>query len=383
MINKWPRARTENASKRLFGELTRFKSRLKKHSDLFLGYPCNIGADYKPLFDVFEFYTHLNNIGDPFVESKYRLNSREFERHVLQFFADLYKIRDYWGYVTTGGTEGNMYGLFVGRELYPDGILYFSEESHYSISKIARVLRMKHVMIRSLETGQIDYQDFEEMIKVNRKDPIIVNLNIGTTMKGAIDNLETILEIIEKNGISNYYIHCDAALFGMMTPFMESAPEISFAKHIDSIAISGHKFIGSPIPCGVVLTRKGFVRRIERKIEYIGTLDTTITGSRNGHSPLILWYAIMTKGYNGFKKEVHSCVQNAKYLFNELRKMNYPGKLNEFSNIVYFKKPPDPLISKWQLPTQGDWAHIVVMQHVTKPKIKSFVENLKNYEEKT
>ena len=37
-----------------------------------------------------------------------------------------------------------MYGLYLARELHPDGMLYFSEEAHYSILKNARVLNMPH-----------------------------------------------------------------------------------------------------------------------------------------------------------------------------------------------------------------------------------------------
>ena len=51
------------------------------------------------------------------------------------------------------------------------------------------------------------------------------------------------------------------------------------------MAISGHKMIGSPLPCGVALTRRDYVSRIARSIEYVGVLDTTLTGSRNASRP--------------------------------------------------------------------------------------------------
>ena len=60
------------------------------------------------------------------------------------------------------------------------------------------------------------------------------------------------------------------------------APEPwDFDAGVNSIAISGHKMIGSPLPCGVVLAEKAAVDRIARKIDYVGTLDTTLLGSRN------------------------------------------------------------------------------------------------------
>jgi histidine decarboxylase len=30
---------------------------------------------------------------------------------------------------------------------------------------------------------------------------------------------------------------------------------VSFKKPIGSVSVSGHKFVGSPVPCGVVMTK--------------------------------------------------------------------------------------------------------------------------------
>jgi histidine decarboxylase len=163
----------------------------------------------------------------------------------------------------------------------------------------------------------------------------------------------------------------------MMLPFIANAPQVNFTKPIGSLSISGHKFIGCPLLCGVVLTRKEFVKKIETNIEYIGSKDTTILGSRNGHAPLFLWYALKAKGLKGLAEEVQLCLKNSQYIFNQLRLINYPCLLNPFSTTVVFQKPPLPLVKKWQLATQGDWAHIVVMQNIDRHKIDAFIDDLK------
>lgn len=39
-------------------------------------------------------------------------------------------------------------------------------------------------------------------------------------MKGAVDDLDMVIEALEKNGFKDrFYIHCDGALFGLMMPF--------------------------------------------------------------------------------------------------------------------------------------------------------------------
>lgn len=47
-------------------------------------------------------------------------------------------------------------------------------------------------------------------------------LSIGTTLKGAVDDLDQIIRTLEECGFQNrYYIHCDGALSGIMMPFMK------------------------------------------------------------------------------------------------------------------------------------------------------------------
>ena len=42
---------------------------------------------------------------------------------------------------------------------------------------------------------------------------------------------------------------------------------------IDSIAISGHKFLGCPMPCGVMLTRKKLMTPLLKPIEYLNSVE--------------------------------------------------------------------------------------------------------------
>ncbi|HAG81973.1 MAG TPA: histidine decarboxylase [Cyanobacteria bacterium UBA12227] len=361
----------------IFQELAALLNHVKQQTSLHAGYPFNLNYDYKQLLKFFDY--SVINLGDPFIDSNYKVDSKKFEKEVLSFFAELYKIspEDSWGYVTSGGTEGNLYGIFLGRECYPDGLLYFSEDSHYSIPKAARLFRIPSVVVRSQKNGEIDYEHLAEMLQKNCHLPAIINLNIGTTMKGAIDDLDRVVDTLEKNHIQNYYIHCDAALFGMMLPFLADSPQIDFTKPIGSVAISGHKFIGTPIPCGIVLSRNYLIKKIETNIEYIASKDTTILGSRNGQAPIFLWYALRTRGYQGFAQEVKVCLQNAQYLFEQLKSIGCSCLLNPFSNTVLFQRPPEPLVEKWQLSTMENWAHIVVMQNITQETIDTFVNDFR------
>ncbi len=338
-----------------------------------VGYPCNQDFDYSELFRFLHF--SANNVGDPFHSTNYRLNTMEFEREVLADFARFTHAPadDWWGYVTSGGTEGNMYGLYVARELFPEGICYFSEDTHYSVAKVLRLQHTRNIMIKSQPDGQMDYADLRETLRIHRDVPPIIFANIGTTMKGAVDDLAQIRAILDDLAIANAYIHADAALSGMILPFVDEPQPWNFADGADSISISGHKMLGAPVPCGVVLARKAHVDRIARSIEYIGALDTTIAGSRSAFAPLLLWHRLRTMGDAGLRHIVQNCLANAGIAVQQLRTHAIDAWRHPNSITVVFPRPPQALMEKWIIAPSKNIAHLIVMPHVTTDIIDAFV----------
>lgn len=359
--------------------LDEFHAELLGMRDLSIGYPCNQQFDYRPLLRFLGF--SLNNVGDPFSGSNYRLNSHGFEREVLADFARLAGFRPeeiegpgraYWGYVTNGGTEGNMYGLYLARELYPEGIVYFSEDTHYSVAKILRLQHSRNIMIRTGPDGELDYDDLEESLRIHRDAPPILFLNAGTTMTGAIDRVDRVLEITRSLCLPNHYLHVDAALSGLILPFVENPPPWNFADGIDSLSISGHKMIGSPVPCGVALARKSHVDRVARSVEYIGALDTTISGSRSAFAPLILWYALRSQRGRSLPAIVADCLDRAEYAVAALRDAGIEAWRHPHSVTVVFPRPPAAVMKKWILAPYEDFCHLITMPGVTREILDEF-----------
>jgi histidine decarboxylase len=337
-----------------------------------LGYPCNAAYDYSEISDYLKY--NINNVGCPYVEGTYKVNTKSVEQEVLAFFAELWGINkeNIWGYITSAGTEGIMQGLFVGREsLDESAMFYTSKASHYSLFKIARILRLNLCVVNTLENGEIDYRDFEDKLLKNIDKPALINANLGTTMTGAIDNTKEIYSILQKFNKIDYYLHADGALMGFVIPFIQE--DLSFKRHIHSISISGHKFLGIKIPCGVFLMEKRFLNLVQNKIEYIGSSDCTISGSRNGHTPLFYKYIIDKKGISGFKEDINTCIELSEYVLDQIP----CAWRNQNSITVIFPKPSKVLIDKWQLATEGNISHIIVMPHVTKEKLDLFIYDYK------
>lgn len=366
---------TINEIQKKLQELT---DELSKARNNFLGYPVSKDFDYSELYNFFTY--PINNLGDPFEKGTYLVQTHEMEREVIMFFAKLFRAnpKDFWGYVTNGGSESNLYGLYLARELYPKAMVYYSESTHYSVRKNIHLLNIPSIAIRSQENGEIDYTDFENTVKMNRHLPVIVLANFGTTMKEAKDDVSKIKSILKNLAIHEHYIHCDAALAGAFGNFMTPKTPFDITDGADSISISGHKFIGSPIPAGVLIAKRTNRDRIAKGIAYIGSSDTTITGSRNGHSPLILWYAVKKLGVEGLKKRYLKSLETARYCEEQLKAIGIDAWRNPNAITVVFPKTSKFVKDKWQLATEGAISHIICMPNVSKQQIDDFINDVKN-----
>ena len=64
--------------------------------------------------------------------------------------------------------------------------------------------------------------------------------------------------------------------------------------------------------------------------------------------------------------------------------MGWPVWLEEMSNTVYFRRPSDAIMEKYELAPDhddrlgGDLAHIVVMQHANRELLQEFINDLAN-----
>ena len=53
------------------------------------------------------------------------------------------------------------------------------------------------LQVGTLPTGEIDYDELRERLAANVARPAIINVNIGTTVRGAVDDLDRVLAILQ------------------------------------------------------------------------------------------------------------------------------------------------------------------------------------------
>jgi histidine decarboxylase len=326
-------------------------------------------------------------------------------------------------------------------------VAFYSQDTHYSIIKVLRTLAIdSFCQLGEAEypgqcpfnggrwplavpsqgggegPGAIDIGKLTGLVAffAQRGHPIIVVLNYGTTFKGAYDDVraagEALEPILRQAGLfertvaygpgrcdirTGYWIHVDAALGGAYMPFLKMAkergliqdagPDFDFAlPYVHSIVMSGHKWLGAPVPCGVFMTRRKYQLKPPDDPEYIGALDTTFAGSRSALNPAILWcYFARTSHDEQIRKAVRAETLAA-YAFEQLSALDRQkgGRLwverTPLSLAIRFRAPAKEIIARYSLAVETStasgekrvYAHIYIMDHVTKALIGRLLEDL-------
>ncbi|MFT4272517.1 MAG: pyridoxal-dependent decarboxylase [Pantoea sp.] len=355
-------------------------------------------------------------------------------------------LESFWGYILAmGSTEGNLYALWSAREYFREKnalgrsinqrlrnpILFFSHESHYSLEKSANILGVdtfEHAGntyfpgecpisedghwphgVPVDQHGRVDPDRLEILVDffASRGHPPIIVLNVGTTFQGAFDDVtvvwQRIAPILKQKGFCtqtdsasrpDFWIHIDGALGAAYLPYLEMAYQKKMSKVkgeifdfrlpcVSSIVMSTHKWFGAPFISGIYMSKEKYRMNPATLPEYIDSPDTTLCGSRNGLSALLLWYAISTITKEEQAAIAARCEQVAAYAHERMQevKLIHPDfyvTRGPQSLVVLFTRPNAEIFNKFQLSGRGRLAHVVVMPHVTTSAIDCLVDELKS-----
>ncbi len=373
---------------------------------LLLGYPINFNSPPEAFFRWREQLQSKgigrfawNNGGNPYQPAPVSYNSHAYERELIERFGKIYRFPagQLWGFLSNSGTDSNMQGMYMGRTLLKGrtGRLpkcYFTREAHYSIQILADQLGLESVFVDTLPDAGLDPQDLARKMAANRNDPVLVVATVGTTFKGGIDRIEKIQEVVQGQPA---YVHVDAALFGGYLPHTLFAPAVHYTgsgacrPRYDSLAVSCHKFFGFHSPAGLFISSKATFDEFNRLFsrvhspEYIGHVPGTIACSRDAVKPAEFYYYSSPEDLARQAGDVKVMLDNSQYLLKALQ-MHFPRllprRVNEASNIIFFKQPAPWIVDKYSLATMKlagvDFAHVVVMPHVTQSVIDEFLSDL-------
>jgi tyrosine decarboxylase/aspartate 1-decarboxylase len=310
-------------------------------------------------------------------------SAKALEEEAIKKIAELFSDPGATGYITSGGTEGNIVALLVARKLSRRKNVLAPASAHYSIHRACDLQQLR--LVRSkLNDHRAGVDDIQE--KADR-DTIAIVATAGTTALGVVDPIEEIAEIAEDCGC---FLHIDAAFGGFVLPFLENPPRWDFdVAGVSSIVADPHKMGSVPIPAGSVLFRHAeWSKALELEVPYLNKKSTTLLGSRPGASAAAVWAAIHSLGWDGYRKMIKRCMTLTKKLANGIERIEGLDLLVEpETNIVAFDSDTVDLHQlKGTLQARG-WLvslnrqprsiRLLVMPHHERKHIADFLNNLK------
>lgn len=320
----------------------------------------------------------INNYGDPGSFAAWSFNTKDAEQAALDFLAGLFNAPPGWfGYITTGSSEGILYGLLTARTRHPDGVLYHSDQAHPSVGKAAEVIGWhgRRVVVPTDRGGAMDVAALAELAAARGGHPVVV-ATAGTTLTEAVDPVPRIRELLPAA-----YIHTDAAFLGLPAAARAATAgtALPFGLAVaDSVSCSLHKFLGAVTPCGMVLTGSGPLPFSDRVTGYTGTTERTIPSSRNGHAPLMVWHHLHRLGTAGLLRYAEHCSTLAGYTVDRLTAAGWEAwRSGPTSATVVLKTPPEVLLRRWVLASDGGWSHVVCTPGVDRRRVDRFVRDLR------
>ncbi len=174
--------------------------------------------------------------------------STELELLTCDWVAQLIGLSNEWrGHIEETASQSTLAALMVARHTTGRNVVVCSDQAHSSIEKGARMLGM--------ETRKVPTDDAFRMRPdlIGAEDACVVIATIGTTGMTSVDPVP---EIAERCAAAGTWLHVDAAYAGSAAILPELAQHFAGWELADSIGVNPHKWLGVPMDCSVLWTRR-------------------------------------------------------------------------------------------------------------------------------
>lgn len=233
--------------------------------------------------------------------------ANEIERHVLGFFSRAFGLDPSTGFAnfTSGGQEANQTAVtaaltkaFPGfaeagaRAIGGQPVLYLSSEAHHSFLKIAHLSGIGRAAVQHVGVDghlRMDVQDLTQRIAADRAQglvPFMIVATAGTTAAGAIDPLQAIAAVAQKERV---WLHVDAAWGGaaVVSPALQS--HVAGIELADSITCDAHKWLSVPVGAGMFFTKHREPILEAFRVEAASYIPPAVAGTFDPYVTTIQW----------------------------------------------------------------------------------------------
>jgi len=248
------------------------------------------------------------------------------------------------GLLVSGGSMANLVGLTVARntmagfDLRRHGLpaspermtVYGSSETHSSIQKAIELLGLGSDSLRQVPVNsefQVELSALEAAISEDREAgyrPICVVGNAGTVNTGAIDDLDSLADICQREGL---WFHIDGAFGALAALSPDLHPLLAGMERADSLAFDMHKWMYMPyeIGCALVRREEDHRRAFSLTPDYLSHTERGLAGGSVWFSDyglqlsrsfraLKAWMSIKEHGVEKYGRLIQQNVDQARYL---------------------------------------------------------------------
>lgn len=310
------------------------------------------------------------------------------EKEAIKKMGELFSHPEAGGYIGSGGTEGNLVGLWLARKKFGGNKVIAPKSAHYSVEKACDIQQLELVRTKMTENYEADVVEMKENLD---QDTCAVVATVGTTALGMIDPVEEISEVVKDYECS---LHIDASSGGFILPFLENTPNWDFTvNNVTSITTDPDKMGLVPIPAGIFLVRRSeWLNEILIDAPYLRDVQPTLLGTRPGGSVAAVWASLEEIGFDSYQKLITNCLDLTSKLADGIKKIHdLELVVDPELNVVSFNSdvlsPPqiyeDLKERNWlvSLNTEPESIRLVVMPHHDAEHIKYFLEDLEEYME--
>ena len=215
---------------------------------------------------------------------------------------------DFRGHIEDTASTGVLAAVIAARARQSDRrVLVCSEHAHSVADKAARLL--------GLELRKVPADDEFRMRPdlLDPQDACAVVATIGTTGMTAVDPVPAIAERCAQAGT---WLHVDAAYAGAAAICPELRHHFAGWERADSIGVNPHKWLGVPMDCSVLWTRREdeFRRAFSLVPEYLRSPDDAVSLSEvsiplgRRFRALKLWAVLRCYGRSGLQEKLREHV---------------------------------------------------------------------------
>jgi glutamate/tyrosine decarboxylase-like PLP-dependent enzyme len=297
------------------------------------------------------------------------------EAQVLKWFKEIFAFPSQsGGLLVNGGSMANLVGLTVARnamsnfDLRKEGLysssdrmlVYASSEAHSSVQKAVELLGLGSDSLRLIPVTkdfEIDISILQKTITMDRQNgeiPFCILGNAGTTNTGAIDDLDALADLGEKEKL---WYHVDGAFGAWAILSPDYTDRLKGMERADSLAFDLHKWMYMPFEIGCVLVKDEEKHREAFSLTpgYLEHATRGVAGgehwfseygvelSRNFKS-LKAWISIKEHGIQKYARVIQKNIDQAKYLGQQIDSSPHLERLAPIPlNIVCFRFVTDSL----------------------------------------